>query len=185
MRVEFRKTGARRYAVIIHRENLPHLEMNPAPGFDPLVPHDLLHFLVEQELALENAIFGQIAGGGTAGTFQQSPTEAKSTRTEARQRRKINKRGTKMLKSGIDECAQSERATLYCLQNWYENSTDVELRARAAIMKETARSVFGTMTQSEKKKLNKDKLADIRRRMDDLSRRWSALTVDQSLTLDW
>jgi len=185
MQVEFRKTGERRYAVIIHRDNLPNLEMNPAPGFDPLIPHDLLHFLVEQELGLKNAIFGQIAVGGTAGTFQPKPTESKHTRTDARQRRKINKKGSKMLRNGTDECAQSERATFYCLQNWFENSTDIELRARAETMKATAQSVYGTMTESEKLRLNKDKLAEIRRRMDDLSRRWSALTVNQSLMLDW
>jgi hypothetical protein len=52
MQVEFQKTGERRYAVIIKREDLPDMKMNPAPGFDPLMPHDLLHFLVEEELGL-------------------------------------------------------------------------------------------------------------------------------------
>ena len=50
MRVEFKKTGERRYGVFIKRIDLPDLEMNPAPGFDRLMPHDLMHFPVEQEL---------------------------------------------------------------------------------------------------------------------------------------
>jgi hypothetical protein len=34
MRVEFRKTGARRYAVRAHRLGFPAAEVNPAPGGD-------------------------------------------------------------------------------------------------------------------------------------------------------
>jgi hypothetical protein len=81
MRVEFHKTGERLYAVVILRENLPDLKMDPAPGFDPLMPHDLLHFIVEEELGLKRAIYGQIALGGTTGTFSQE-TSKKLSRKE-------------------------------------------------------------------------------------------------------
>src|SRR6188474_248041 len=102
MQVEFHKTGERRYAVKIRRENLPDVEMNPAPGFDPLMPHDLLHFLVEQELGLRQAIFGHVAAGG--GTFRMRPSESKNDRQDARERRKLKQKGEKMLKKeGLDE----------------------------------------------------------------------------------
>jgi hypothetical protein len=45
------------------------LHMDPAPGYDPRLPHDAAHFIVENELEITGAIFGQLAAGGTANTF--------------------------------------------------------------------------------------------------------------------
>ena len=69
MEIEFRRTGERRYGVIIHRAGHTPMEMNPAPGYDPLIPHDLLHFIVENELGLRQGIFGQIAEGTLVGVI--------------------------------------------------------------------------------------------------------------------
>jgi len=185
MRVEFQKTGERRYAVIVKREGLPDLKMNPAPGFDPLMPHDLLHFLVEQELGLRRGIFGQVALGGTAGTFQNQPSENSNSRADSRLRRKTAKRGNKLLKENSDDCAQSERATYICLYDWLSNSADEKLRFRAREMKATFESILGQMPETERKMLDKEKLAEIRNRMDELSKIWSALQINESMPLEW
>jgi hypothetical protein len=185
MQVEFKKTGERRYAVIIRREGLPNLEMNPAPGFDALMPHDLLHFLVEQELGLRKGIFGQVAAGGTAGTFMHAPNEASNSRTDSRLRRKNAKRGKKLLKENPDDCAQSERATYLCLYDWLAHSADEKLRIRAKEMNVTSESILAIMPEHERKMLNKEKRAAIRARMDELSRKWSALKINEPLSLDW
>ena len=185
MQVEFHKTGERRYAVKILRGDLPDAEMNPAPGFDPLLPHDLMHFIVELELGLNNAIFGQVATGRNAGNFISRPSESSNTRADSRFRRKEAKRRKKILQAGMDEYLQSERATVVCLYDWLSHSSDEKLRSLAEEMKETAQSVLGQMSESERQKLNKKKLAEIRNRMDNLSKRWSALEVNQSMTLEW
>jgi hypothetical protein len=185
MRVEFQKTGERRYAVIIKREDLPDLKMNPAPGFDALMPHDLLHFLVEEELGLRRGIFGQVASGGTAGTFQNQPSDNLNSRADSRLRRKTIKRGKKLLKENTDDCAQSERATFICLYDWLFHSSDEALRLRAQGMRVTFESILGQMPENERKMLNKEKLAAIRIRMNELSKCWSSLEVNQSMTLDW
>lgn len=185
MQVEFQKTGERRYAVKIRREGLPDLEMNPAPGFDELMPHDLLHFLVEQELNLTNGIYGQIADGGTAGTFHQMPPENSNKRADSRLRKKTAKRGEKLLKKGLDDCAKSERATYVCLHDWFANSSDAKLKSRTAEMKPFAESTFAQMSETERKTFTKEKLAQIRRRMDELSQKWSALKIDESMILEW
>ena len=44
MHVTFTRTGERRYAVAVVRPGAPRLIMDPAGGYDPLVPHDLAHF---------------------------------------------------------------------------------------------------------------------------------------------
>ena len=57
--------------------------MDSAPGFDPRTPHDLQHFIVEQELGIKLGIFGQLAAGGTAGTFhhEHSQHDRKTSRS--------------------------------------------------------------------------------------------------------
>lgn len=185
MQVEFHRTGERRYSVVILRDRQPVLTMNPAPGFDPLMPHDMLHFLVEQELGLRRGIFGQIALGGTAGTFHQTGSEKFGGRAASRLRRKMAKRGEKLLKTGLDDCAQSERATYVCLYDWLLNSPDPKLRARAEEMKVTTHSILAQLPEAEQTMLSKEKLTQIRRRMDELSERWSALAVNESMRLEW
>lgn len=185
MQVEFKKTGERRYGVYIRREDAPCLEMNPAPGFDELMPHDLLHFLVEQEFDLQNAIYGQLERGGTAGTFHRISDEKSDKRAASRERRKTRTRGEKMLKTSLDEYAKSERATYVCLYEWYSNSSDEKLKLRAQEMKPSIEGTYAQMTEAERKNYTKEKLALIRERMDELSREWSALEVDESMILDW
>jgi len=185
MQVEFKKTGERRYAVIVLREDFPDLEMNPAPGFDALMPHDLLHFLVEQEFNLRHGIYGQLALGGTAGTFRIKSTEKPDNRADSRLRRKTAKRGKSILKTNLDDCAQSERATYVCLYDWYLHSSDEKLRVRALEMKSSIESTFAQMFEIERVNFSKEKLAGIRMRMDELSQQWSALKVNQSMILGW
>lgn len=184
MKVIFQKTGERRYAVLIEREGFSDLEMNPAPGFDPLMPHDLLHFLVEQELNLKNGIYGQIAGGGTAGTFHVKSSDKSNDRDDSRERRKTAQRGKKLLKNGLDDCSRSERATYVCMFEWLSHSPDAKLKAKAAEMKVSIESTFKQMSENERANINK-KLARIRDRMDDLSERWSKLKTGESVSLDW
>jgi hypothetical protein len=185
MQVEFRKTGERRYAVKIRREGLPDLEMNPAPGFDELMPHDLLHFLVEQEFGLQNAIYGQLERGGTAGTFHQVSDEKSDKRAASRQRRKTAKRGEKMLKTSLDEYAKSERATYICMYEWFSDSADEKLKIRAREMKPSIESTYAQMTEAERKNYTKEKLSEIRNRMSELSEKWSNLKINESIYLEW
>ncbi|HQU85777.1 MAG TPA: hypothetical protein PKY59_21755 [Pyrinomonadaceae bacterium] len=185
MQVEFQKTGERRYAVKILRGDSSVLEMNPAPGFDELMPHDLCHFIVEQVLGIENAIFGQLAGKGTAGTFRNAPSASGNTKNDSRNRRKAAKKGKKMVKDNLDSYAQSERATYIGWQNWLENSQDEELKKRAAEMKPNADATYAQMSAEEKALYNKETLAKLRARMTELSAQWQNLKTGESMTVDW
>lgn len=185
MQVEFHKTGARRYAVKILRNGLPALEMNPAPGFDELMPHDLCHFIVEQVLGIENAIFGQIANNGNAGTFRNALTTGANTKNDARLRRKTAKKGKKLVKDHLEDYARSERATYVCWQHWLSKSTDNELKNRAAEMKKTAEEVFGQMPFSERAIYTKETFEKVSSRMSELSRKWQNLKTGESMMVEW
>jgi hypothetical protein len=95
VRAAFRKTRRRGYAVEIARERHEDLTMNPAPGYVDLLPHDLVHLLVELHWGLRDGIYGELATGGNAGTFRLADARpergrsdpTKSGRNDRRERR--------------------------------------------------------------------------------------------------
>lgn len=98
MQVRFERTGSHRYAVAILRDQHGDLRMDPAPGYSDLIPHDLVHLVVEEEFGLRDGIFGQLAAGGNAGTFV--PTEELRTKGWVRQVERRNRStGTDMGRS--------------------------------------------------------------------------------------
>jgi hypothetical protein len=167
MEVEFRKTGDRRYAVAIILPGRPTLEMNPAPGYDARMPHDLIHFVVERELGIRLGIFGQLAAGGTAGTFHPTSGAVVPGRDAARQRRALVKRGAKLLRQGRADAAKSERATEVCARAWLTRSADGEFSVPDEVPYAAAEIV---------------RVCDT---LDELSAAWAKLAIGQALTLYW
>lgn len=162
----FSRTGERRYTVEAQRPGLPHLLMSPAPGYDPLMPHDMMHMVVEAQLGLRHGIFGQLAAGGNAGTFHLPMKNGDSSREVARARRRVAARGKKLLREGRDECGQSERAAFICWNAWRGRSSS-----------RNQRKVSGALNQS--------KLDEICERLDELSSHWFRLSVGESMAVSW
>ena len=167
MDVEFRRVGDRRYAVILIVSGRPTLEMNPAPGYDVRLPHDLLHFVVERELGIRYGIFGQLAAGGTAGTFRPVSTSAAPGRKGARLRRALARRGAKLLEQGRADSVESERAADICLRAW------------------TAHTAGRKFTAREDLPYSAVELARVCDALDEVSCAWTKLLVGQALTLHW
>jgi len=185
MEVEFRRTGSRRYAVTVRRAGFPVLEMNPAPGYDDWIPHDLVHFAVEQELRLRGGLFGQLAAGGTVGTFHLAPTDDRTRREEARQRKAVARRGAKLMRAGRDDSAASERAASQCYQAWRSRflrrsgPPDTERKWQPPDRPSSdRRAAIG-------ESLRQDQIDRVCERLDELSARWARLKIGQSLTVTW
>lgn len=164
----FRRTGQRRYAVEALRPGLPVVEMNPAPGYDQLIPHDMMHLVVEAQLGLTRGIFGQLAAGGNAGSFYLALKSDQGSRKITRARRHAAKRGKRLLRDGRDDCLQSERATFICGQEWRARSSSGEAQNTGGA------NEFGAR-----------KLDEICKHLDELSSRWSGLDVGQSVAVRW
>lgn len=184
MLVTFVRTGERRYAVRAAVEGKAVIEMNPAPGYDPLMPHDLQHFIVERALALDGGIFGQLATGGTAGTFNIVAGGANS-REALRENRKRARKGSQTMSSQRSDSLRSERATYICWHDWLSHSDDPSLRARAREMKDTVRGMLAGMPPGERALYTPAKLTEIRSQFQSLSDRWSALKVGEALAEQW
>jgi hypothetical protein len=133
MLVAFKRTGARRYAVILTRSGESPQAMDPAPGYDDDIPHDLVHYVVEAELGLESGVYGRAARG--AGTFIATSERDQSPRERARQQRKQHRReralGAQDAQHG-NEMAQSERLAALCDVAWRQQHGQNPDPARAA-----------------------------------------------------
>ena len=165
----FHRTGQRRYAVEAQRDGFPDLEMNPAPGYDALIPHDMIHMVVEAQLGLTRAVFGQLAAGGDAGTFHIPSKSGENVREIARARTRVKARGRKLLKHGRDECVQSEQAAHICRLEWLNRSSSTEPRKIA----------------TQLPTLDQRKLDEICEHLDQLSAQWSNLKIGESMAVAW
>jgi anaerobic selenocysteine-containing dehydrogenase len=85
MEVTFTRTGQRRYRVSVDGLDVVSSYMDPAPGYDERLPHDMAHFIVENELGIKGGVFGQIAAGGAF----IIPTDNTKRRKIARRRERI------------------------------------------------------------------------------------------------
>jgi hypothetical protein len=158
--------------------------MNPAPGYDALMPHDLLHLVVEAQLGLTRGVFGQLASGGDAGTFHPSFNPKQTSRKASRVRNRVKARGKKLMRDGGDESALSEQATFICWYEWLSRSQSSDRQTTARAMAQDATQVRDA-APAKLRALGKKKLGEICRHMDELSSRWSSLEVGQSMAVRW
>lgn len=184
MLVTVTRTNQRGYAVRVAPVGAAALEMNPAPSYDELLPHDVVHFVVEDELGLAFGIFGQLAAGGNAGTFRLVPG-AESSRDHARSERRLRERGERLHREGRKDTDFSERAATICHHAWLARSTRREDRERARTMSLFVEKVRSECSAAERASLSEETVQRICDRLDELSARWVRLTVGQALELHW
>src|SRR5437899_2358018 len=108
MNVTFTRTGECRYKVSVEGKGVVPSEMDPAPGYDPLLPHDMAHFVVENTLGLMG-VFGQLASGGHAHSFRPVD-EPKNSRAA--------KRGDRISKEGRRDAELSEKVIFRAQRTW-------------------------------------------------------------------
>jgi len=174
MQVIFERTGERRYAVIVAIAGRAVQKMDPAPGFDDHIPHDLVHYVVEAELGLAAGVFGRAAGGG--GTF--IPTVAGGVggaRERARQQRRQRRR-ERSLGAADDarhgDMITSERFAALCDVAWRRRHGQ---RPDPSLWKPT-------------EPLSREDIARVDRvvaRLDDIARVWHELPVGGKLAFTW
>ena len=133
MNVIFRRTGERRYSVTVEVVGREPQTLDPAPGFDTHIPHDLVHYIVEAELGLQAGVFGRAANGG--GTFIPAQADDRTPRARARARRKQLSREASLDKAdarGRQEMANSERLAAVSDLYWRRRDGQVPDPSRVA-----------------------------------------------------
>lgn len=157
MNVTFTRTAERRYRVSVEGPGVVSSYMEPAPGYDPRLPHDMAHFVVENELGIGGGVFGQLAEGGHASTFRP---------IGERPRTRVVKRGNRIATTNRQDAMRSEKVVTIACQVW-NNGT------------QRAVPVAGIDGVSA------DDLRRVCREFDAASAAWSKLPVGGSMTLTW
>ncbi|MCV7228644.1 hypothetical protein [Mycolicibacterium komossense] len=92
MDVVFRRLNERQYGIGLIRDGRRDVggdvAVRVAPG-DARVPHDLVHFVVEEQAQLTLAVFGQCAAGGEVGGFFRAAVGKQGSAQRARRSRRL------------------------------------------------------------------------------------------------
>lgn len=182
MKVHFIRSGERRYSMRIERPDGPVLVMDPAPGFDPDLPHDMVHFVVEAALGLTTGVFGQIAAGGNAGSFYVEAGGDLSAKERQRAARKQVVKGAKLVKSQGREGELSELAAFLFDIDWRSQSRADSAAQRAALG--DAERTRQSLSADERARIDVAR-PKVFAAFERLSKAWRALRVGDALVLEW
>lgn len=173
MEVTFTRTGERRYGVLAVAPGKAPQWINSAPGYDPDVPHDLVHYLVEAELKLTSGVFGRVAAGGS-GLF--APAEdVRDHRERRRQRRRQQKREERLRRD--DNAGRGDMA----LSEYFATICDMAWKLRHGRIREAP-------GWAVPERLSNDEHARMERvlaRLNRVAPLWGGLPVGGSLTFTW
>jgi hypothetical protein len=172
MEVSFERTGERRYAVRVLVPGQSPRYTHPAPGFDPYIPHDLVHYLVEAELRLAGGVYGRVAQGGSSFIVESGGTGARQRSREQRKQRKREARLSQRDSATHADMARAERLALLCDVTWR--------RRHGARGDERPWLAPAPPTPDEAECVER-----VLGRLEELARRWHALPVGGSLTFVW
>ena len=161
MKVTFTRTAERRYRVSVEGPGVVSAAMDPAPGYDARLPHDMAHFVVENELGIEGGVFGQLAQGGHARTFRPTGDEAGGKITK--RDKGIARRGMRIAVANRKDATMSENLVWLACQVWNNRLSDLPPVKGVSI--EDVRGVC--------------------RVFDAVSAVWSELGIGESMTLEW
>ena len=109
MKVTFTRIRERAYGISVEGTKIHSSQKSPAPGYDDRLPHDVAHFIVENELGILGGVFGQLAAGGTANTFFSS--DSKSPKKE-------RERGARIARENKKDALFSEHAIWAAQSRW-------------------------------------------------------------------
>src|SRR5712671_4087711 len=116
MNVTFTRTAERRYRVSVEGPGVVSSWMEPAPGYDARLPHDMAHFVVENELGISGAVFGQLAAGGNARTFHPTDDQVSP---------KLARRGKRLAVTNRGDAMLSEKVVFLACQMWTNDLSEV------------------------------------------------------------
>lgn len=157
MNVTFTRTAERRYRVSVDGPGVVPSHMDPAPGYDPRLPHDMAHFVVENELGIAGGVFGQLASGGHASTFRP---------IGERPRGRVVRRGNRIATTSRDDAMLSEKVVTIACRVWNNG-------------------VPGVVPGAGIDGVSADDLRCVCHEFDAVSAVWSELPVGGSMALTW
>jgi len=161
MRIEIQKSVSR-HVIQVFRDDGVTLEVR-APDRKFILPHDIVHFVVEKTLGLQRGFWGSVAHGAKL---------ASMTVIEGRQRPHADARSQALIKSNQPYLAEAEvyvgvfQQTLETNTRVYNKVIEKELNERGREIKSADIEYVWSALMAARKK-------------------WESLTVGDSLILEW
>lgn len=173
MLVNFVRTGERRYAVEVTPDGAGPRRKDPAPGFDPEIPHDLVHYVVEAELGLQGALYGRMAEGG--GDFVAARPDDRDPRARSRERRRQLRRDAHLRDRDHVGGSDMERAERLA------GVVDVLWRRRHGQRPDGEVGVRGP----EVEPADREDVERVLARLDEAAALWRTIQVGEALEVRW
>jgi hypothetical protein len=163
MEVTFTRAAGRRYFMSITRARGPDLGPQQAPGFNPFLPHESAHLLVESEAGIRDGIFGQFAAGGAGLIWPSDRGEHRSYK------KKLQRPASSEEKRSV---ALSERLASVCQPFW---------ECRRGYRKDLPDWCSADLLNE----FERDLVDRILTRFDHFSARWRDLGQGESVSVSW
>ncbi len=112
MKVTFTRTGERRYRVSVEGPGVVASYMVPAAGYDERLPHDLAHFVVENDLAIMGCIYGPLSNGG-CGWAPVGDTAKRKPTSKNNPKKNLDQRESEMAERVIDIACHAWTGRIY------------------------------------------------------------------------
>jgi hypothetical protein len=160
----FTKVDGGRYMMEVTGAKGPELGPRQGPGYDEFLPHDVVHFIVEDEAGLSGGVFGRVADG------QSNLFPLPEARDGRRHRRRVARH--QLSKSDHKDMAA-------------RSFSPASVRRSGNFGRgEAARSPSGSARLIQEV-LDSPLIERVLCRLDDFAERWSALPAGGSITLVW
>ena len=162
--VRFTKLAGRRYEMEVSRERGPALAPRLGPGYDDHLPHEAVHFLVEDELGLSRGVYGRIAAGESNIFTTADPARRRHQARIEKKRRRTPERSEDM---GRSEMMASICQPLWEMRRGLRNEPPVWL------------------SSVDRERLASPEIERVMARLDTFARAWAGLDVGESVALTW
>jgi hypothetical protein len=171
MEITFTKTAPRNYEVLVRRDDGVVMDLR---SFDrPAgLPHDIVHFVVENELSLERGLWGLIA----AGALLPNASVASG---------RLNPRAAERSRSLLKEAGQQQHDTeaevlVAFVQRIAEEGIEGDWPKVSARLNDVWRP-----RRSQREPIGHEEVLRACRRLREAEQKWEGLTVGESMTVEW
>jgi hypothetical protein len=142
-----------------------------SPGARDRLPHDLIHYVVERELGLDDGVWGRVASGVVYKNFRVlQPPKAKQQRRQKPRKRKTKRKG--VLEAEV---------LVWILHDIWDGTAEREWGTIRAFLD----SIWSPRTRSRADELEPSTIARICAALDRMEAKWKRVPVGGELRVDW
>ena len=172
MNIDVTREGDARVVVKLERDDGAILETS-SPGGHERLPHDLIHYVVERELGIDDGIWGRLAGGVTYKNFRVvAPPVAKRSPSSPRRARR-----SRLKRKGVLEA----EVLVGIFHDIWNGTAEREWGSVHAFLD----TIWSPRTRSRADELDDATIRRVCRVLDETEAAWRRVGAGESLRVSW